>query len=247
MSIRHSKRSIAWMVAVLLSLLLITILVSCSAVRSVAGGDSSSAEGQGREPVGAGTATDRDFSGEGTPLSSCPKGPFFIDVEMIESWTWSPGGHKELGKIVGWGRVTCMVEVSGSKVTGEVGCYFQYDNNGILQGNPGSCNITGQGVAIATIKGSCDNSTVTLQIDESVVADEETGDVPMTAKMECGGKTFPYITYFPMTWFEVDVPLTAKKFEYSIGTKDCPSSFIECDKIYTFSLRNPEALNTVVP
>ncbi len=248
MSLRSSSRTNVWGIAVLLSLLSISILVSCSTAGSMGSaedesaqqGDSSADSGQMGESLEEAAGSAGEFTGEGTPYSSCPEGPIFMEVEMIENWTWSPGGIREIGEITGWGRVTCMVEISGSKVTGEVGCYFEYFNEGFLQGDPTRCDITGQGVAIATITGSCDDFIVTLQIDETVEPDGETGDVPMNAQMECESKTFPHITYFPFTWFEVDVPLAAGTFETSLGKGDCPMGFVECDKMYTFRLHNPE-------
>jgi hypothetical protein len=248
MLLKPSSRSTIWVLAILVSLISIFMLVSCSTAGSSAPseegsagqGDSSADSGSMGEPIGESAESEKEFEGEGTPISSCPEGPIFMDVEMIGNWTWSPGGISELGKIDGWGRVTCIVEISGSEVAGEVGCYFEYSNDGFIQGDPGRCDIKGQGVAITTITGSCDDFTVTLQIDETVEPDEETGDVPMTADMKCGEKTYPYITYFPFTWFEVEVPLADGTFETSLGKADCPTGFIECDKIYTFRLHGPE-------
>lgn len=248
MSLKTSGRSTIWGIAVLLSLLSIAMLASCSTLDSMgssedgsAGSDDSSGdEGQIEEPLGEGLPSGDDSSGDTTALNTCPDGPIFMDVEMIENWSYSPGGVKEIGEIDGWGKVTCMVEISGSKVTGEVGCYFEYSNDGFLQTDAGHCDIKGQGVAIATIKGSCNDLILTLEIDESVEADDETGEVPMTANMTCREKTFPHITYFPFTWFKVEVPLAAGEFEYALGKKDCPTGFLVCDKLYYFRVHDPE-------
>lgn len=248
MSLKPSSRSIIWGITVLLSLLSVSMLVSCSTAGSMSpseGGsagqeDSSTDSGAIDEPLGDAAESAGEFIGEGTPMNSCPEGPIFMEVEMIENWTYSPGGVKEIGEIDGWGKVTCMVEISGSKVTGEVGCYFEYSNDGFLQTDAGHCDIKGQGVAIATIKGKCNDLMLALEIDESVEADDETGDVPMTANMECREKTFPHITYFPFTWFKVEVPLAAGEFEYALGKMDCPTGFLVCDKLYYFRVHDPE-------
>jgi hypothetical protein len=245
MLLKSSRRSISWGIAVLLSLLSIAILISCSTAEPKGPSEQGSAEQEDSssdsEQMGESLGDAAEEAGESAPLNSCPEGPIFMDVEMIESWTYSPGGVREIGEIDGWGKVTCMVEISGSKVTGEVGCYFEYSNDGFLQGDPGRCDIKGQGVAIAKITGSCDDFTVKLQIDESVEPDEETGDVPMTADMVCGGKTYPYITFFPFTWFEIEVPLATGEFEYALGKEDCPTGFVECDKLYYFKLHGPDS------
>jgi hypothetical protein len=232
--------------AILLNLLFIGVLASCSTAGVIDNSESGSAgmdesagdAGLSGESAGDDTGSD-DASADNGALDSCPQGPIFMDIEMIEAWTWSPGGIEELGRIEGWGKVTCMAEISGSTVTGEVGCYFQYTNEGYIQGDPGRCDIKGQGVAIASITGSCDNFTVTLQIDETVEPDEDTGDIPMTATMKCDKNTYPYLTYFPFTWFEVEVPLAAGEFEFSLGKGDCPHDFIACDKLYYFSVHDP--------
>lgn len=248
MSIKPLSRFSIRTIAMPLSLLSIAMLVSCSAAGITDSSDDmpsgqdvlSTAIGQVGESSGEDSASGEDSSGDDSTLNTCPKGPIFMKVEMIEAWTFSPGGIEELGRIDGWGKVTCMVEVSGSKVPGEVGCYFEYSNEGFLQGDPARCDISGQGVAKATITGSCDNFTLKLQIDETVEPDEKTGDVPMTATMKCDNKTYPHITYFPFTWFEVEVPLAAGEFETSLGKGDCPVGFVECDKLYYFSVHDPE-------
>jgi hypothetical protein len=248
MSLKISSRSIIWGIAGLLSLFTIAMLVSCSTTGitgpseggSAGQEDSSADSGVIGETLGDAAESAGELSEEGAPLNSCPEGPIFMEVEMLENWTYSPGGVKEIGEIDGWGRVTCMVEISGSKVAGEVGCYFEYFNEGFLETDAGHCDIKGQCVAIAKIKGSCDNLTVKLEIDETVEPDEETDDVPMTANMTCREKTYPHITYFPFTWFEVEVPLAAGTFESSLEKADCPLGFLVCDKIYTFRLHDPE-------
>ena len=62
----------------------------------------------------------------------------------------------------------------------------------------------------------------------------------MTAEMKCDKKTYPYLTYFPFTWFEIEVPLAAGEFEYGVGKDDCTMDFIECNKLYYFRVHDPE-------
>ncbi len=247
MSFKPSQRAVVWGIATLLSLLLITTLMSCSAAGtsgpaedgSTGQGDSSADSGQIGEPLGEAAGSAGDFSGEGTPISSCPEGPMFMEVQMFESWAWAPGGQEEFGQIDGGGTVTCMVEISGSKVTGEVNCYFDYSNEGTLQGESGSCEIKGQGVALAKITGSCDNLTLTLHVEE-LTAGDETGEMPLDATMKCGNKTTPYLTFYPRTYVTFDVPLRAGEFEYVMEKRACMVDFVECSKKYLFRVHDAE-------
>jgi hypothetical protein len=234
--IHHLKGTVF---VILASLSVLGMLVSCS-TSGTSGSTDDRLSGLAGESSGGDDALTDGSSGEDSPLETCPQGPIFLDIEMIEAWTWSPGGIRDIGEIEGWGKVTCTAEISGSTVTGEVGCFFEYFNEGYIQGDPGRCDIKGQGVAIATIKGSCDNFTVTLEIDETVEPDDETGDIPMSAQMTCDKQTYPYLTYFPFTWFKVEVPLASGEFEYALGKDDCPHDFVACDKLYYFRIRNPE-------
>ncbi len=247
MSLKSSSRSKIWGIAVLLSLLSISMLVSCSTAGSMGStedgsaqqGDSSADSGQLGEALGEAAGSAGDLSGEGTPISSCPEGPIFMEVQTFESWAWAPGGQEEFGQIDGGGTVTCMVEISGSKVTGEVNCYFDYSNEGTLHGDSGSCDIKGQGVALAKISGSCDNFTLTLHVEE-LTAGDETGEMPLDATMKCGNKTTPYLTFYPRTYVTFDVPLRAGEFEYVMEKRACMVDFVECSKKYFFRVHDAE-------
>jgi hypothetical protein len=195
-------------------LLILILLTACSTAPQshmseteggVAEGGGGIDQGTGSEGEGSDTGVE---SGEpGTIAINCPQETTYFKLELGHSFSFSPGGNKELMQVTGstTGDAWCLVSVEGNRVNAEP-CIVGYEYSGFLQTDAGQCDITGTSTALVEIEGECalvdPDATGDKGVAEITLAITETQDpdAGLGGAMNCPEASQPYMGFYPPTF-----------------------------------------------
>lgn len=200
--------------AIFCLLILLNLSASCSVQsQDTAPGDSGAPTGdegavdQGDPAGGVGPGSEDQGDVTGPVALACPGETTFFRLQLNHTFTFSPGGEKELMQVSGntLGSSWCLVAVKGAKVEAEP-CLVDYEYHGWIQTDAGKCDITGTSTAMVEVEGDCALSDPDASGDEGVaevmlaITEGPDPDADLSGAMNCPGVSQPYMGFYPPTF-----------------------------------------------
>jgi hypothetical protein len=181
--------------------IVITIIICLSACKTLASqpGITSDADSEAVEPTPQAQAAEKESADEGydgeTDLidPACQMESILVEVEYDHRWTWSPDGTENTGYYTGTANDTInflLFNDGYGNFDSDTNTIF-YSQEGIIQGDPGKCDIKGKGMAEIMLYGTCRAGVIELEWIESDTGESE-------ATMTCDGKEYLSLTYYPL-------------------------------------------------
>ena len=187
------------MKTILKTLVIMTLLIFISACSSLSSlpfiaSDAGSQTSEGTPQAQGNDQGDEETNvGENDQIGAvCQMNSVLVVVDYNHQWTWSPDGTEGSGYYTGRAnsQVKIYLENNGDGTfAADSGTIF-YNQDGIIDGNPGDCSVGGKGTAEITMSGYCYDGVLNLDLMEVGTGETE-------ATMTCDGKDYPYLTYYP--------------------------------------------------
>lgn len=169
----------------------------------------------GEDPEGALDPNDDSFGEDPEPASddpgpialNCPQETTYFKLQPSHSFSFSPGGDKELMQVSGstTGEAWCLIAVTGNRIEAEP-CIIGYQYSGWLQTDAGQCDISGTSTALVEIEGECALTDPDASGDEGVaevtlaITETQDPDASLDGAMNCPGVSQPYMGFYPPTF-----------------------------------------------
>jgi hypothetical protein len=195
-------------------LLMLVFLPSCSTApqntNPEPAGDTAEEGGaldQGSSSDGGESDSGAEGGEPGLIALTCPQELTYFKLQLKHSFSFSPGGNKELMQVTGntTGDAWCLIAVQGNRVEAEP-CIVGYQYSGWLETDAGKCDISGSSTAFVEVEGDCAVVDPDASGDEGVaevtlaITEGQDPDADLSGAMNCPGVSQPYMGFYPPTF-----------------------------------------------
>lgn len=137
----------------------------------------------------------------------CPPDTTYYKLQLNHTFTFSPGGNKELMQVTGHTTpdAWCLISINGETVQADP-CIVGYEYNGWIQGSDGKCDITGTSTALLEFDGECHMTDPETGKQEGVaevllgITEVQDPDADLGGALNCPRASAPYMGFYPPTF-----------------------------------------------